>query len=297
MRSIDWLMIIALVVLALAGKLGDFDLAPESAENPRRPRLETLPPKFWGAETRAWLSQTPSKSTNEIPELAQLPHVGIIEERNKGKSTVGSAFSLSERGLWLTARHVAEGCQKTYIQTGEKQALTVTKADFHPSADIALLRTNGGPEALEFSSRQSPPENAYGIGFPTGQPGAVHARYLGEMTMQHRGRNGYREQVHAWSEQSRIPARPGSLGGLSGGAVLDDQGHIIGVIQAESRRRGRIMTARPETIRALLERASVQMKTASATTSGELFSAATYPAPARELITQLRVARVLCFSG
>lgn len=297
MRRIDWIMIIALVFLALAGKFGGFTSSPESTENPRRPKIETFQPKFWDAETRAWLSKTPSQSKTEIPAFEALPRVGIIEDSIKGKSTVGSAFSISEQGLWLTARHVAAGCQKTYIQTGDKQALTVTKTAFHPNADIALLTTRGAPKALEFANRQEPPQNAYGIGFPTGQPGAVYARYLGEMTMQHGGRSGYREQVYAWSEQSRIPARPGSLGGLSGGAVLDDQGHIIGVVQAESRRRGRIMTAKPKTIQALLAQTSTQISPASTTAFETVFSAKTYPTPARELITRLRVARVLCFTN
>ncbi len=52
--------------------------------------------------------------------------------------------------------------------------------------------------------------------------------------MHHRGHKGFRERVHTWTEQSRIPNRSGSLVGISGGAVMDDQGNIIGIVQAES---------------------------------------------------------------
>jgi hypothetical protein len=37
----------------------------------------------------------------------------------------------------------------------------------------------------------------------------------------------YREVVNAWSEKSRVPARTGSLGGISGGVVLDGSDRLL----------------------------------------------------------------------
>ena len=295
MRRLDWLMIIALVIGAIATKVLDYDNLPSDPRNPRRPATETFEPKFWDQETRGWLAQAPSKTGKENPAFAQLPSEGIIQQDSKPSSSVGSAFSISDRGLWLTARHVVEGCDRTLIQTGHKKAMRVRRIDQHPNADIAVLRTDGAPPSLAFADTNRALSDAYGIGFPKGDPGAIHGRYIGEMTMRHRGRNGYRERVNAWSERSRIPSRTGSLGGLSGGAVLDDQGNIIGIVQAESRRRGRVMTAKLETIHRYLERVSAKPDTQLSRDTNFELDARDYPLSARQLITRLRVAKVLCF--
>ena len=110
--------------------------------------------------------------------------------------------------------------------------------------------------------------------------------------MRHRGRMGFREKVNVWGEVSRIPGRFGSLGGLSGGAVFDDTGRVIGVVEAESRRRGRIMTGEPKTISETLKLARVNVKPGE--TVGGGFSKNDYPQAARRLITTLRIARVVC---
>jgi len=297
MRRLDWLMMIALVVVALAGKLIDFDGPRSDPDSPRRPSPEAFTPKFWDAETRAWMTQFPGKTGSENPTFARLPSSGVIEESTVNSSSTGSAFSISRNGLWLTARHVVWGCDKTYIQTGDKKALRVDKVTFHPQADVALLATSGAPEPLALSKGAGVKRDAFGVGFPKGQPGAVHGAFIGEMTMHHRGRNGYRERVDAWSERSRIPGRKGSLGGLSGGAVLDDQGQIIGIIQAESPRRGRFMTARLETIQTFLQEHTGALPNSATPNSEFAMTSQFYPQTARQLLTTLRVAKVLCFVG
>lgn len=295
MRRLDWFMIIALVVVALAGKIIDFDGARSDPQNQRRPNPEAFTPSYWDSETRAWLNQSPGKTGSENPAFAQLPSTGVIEESTENTSSTGSAFSISKNGLWLTARHVAWGCDKTYIQTGDKKALRVNKVDFHPQADIALLTTQSAPQPLPISKNLDVSRDAYGVGFPKGQPGAVHGAFIGPMTMHHRGRNGYRERVNAWSERSRIPSRAGSLGGLSGGAVLDENGQIIGIIQAESRRRGRFMTARLDTIHEFLRQNAATLPASAAPVSEGAITSQFYPQTARQLLTTLRVAKVLCF--
>ncbi len=294
MRLIDWLMICAVIIVALAGKIIDFDGQPSDPENPRRPSPEAFEPKFWDAETRNWLAQTPHGTGTENPAFARLPAAGIIQEDTVRNSSSGSAFSISETGKWLTARHVVWGCDRILIQTGERQALSVTDVTFHPQADIALLSTRGAPAPFVFSTATNVAANAFGVGFPKGQPGAVHGAYLGDMIMQHRGRNGYRERVNAWSERSRIPNRTGSLGGLSGGVLLDTNGQIIGIIQAESRRRGRFMTAQLVTIKSFLKTHDTNYNTGPDAKNDRVLTSQFYPQTARELITTLRVAKVFC---
>jgi len=297
MRRLDWIVIFVLIIGAIASKAVDFGAKVPDNANPRRPGIQHFSPDLWDAETAAWMSQSPAPQKPQ-PLAGGLPREGLIEDDGKPQSSVGSAFSVSRQGVWLTARHVAEGCSKTAIQSATKKYLRVNKTILHPNADVALLLTNGGPKELILADQMSSGRDGYNIGFPTGQPGAVHARFIGEMTLRHADRRqrqkGYRERVNAWAERSRIPDRSGSLGGLSGGAVLDDQGRVIGIVQAESSRRGRIMTAQPATIKDMFGRANMSYPQSGNKTSGLTLSKDSYPRTARDLITSVRIAKVYC---
>jgi len=298
MRRLDWIVIILLVIGAIGSKLADFGAQIPETANPRRPNVEFFTPKLWDAETKAWLAKGPTPQKSEFPWSPGLPKEGLIEDKGTKSSSVGSAFSVSTRGVWLTAKHVVEGCSKTVIQIGEKKALLVRRIVLHPKADVAVLMTKNAPLEFPVARSLAGARDAFNIGFPKGQPGAVHSSYLGKLTMRHvrsgqRG-GGYREQVNAWAERSRVPARDGSLGGLSGGAVLDDQGRVIGVVQAESARRGRIMTAKPSTIQEVFTYANLSIPTTGSQATDPDLTKDSYPKTARRLITTLRISKVYC---
>lgn len=305
MRLIDWLMVFAVIVVAVIGKFVDFDKTPgqpevarpaplPSQKNPRRPRIEPYQPRAWDDETKAWMNTTPDKIRFDLPSRTIGSDVAIIEGKNERKSSVGSAFSISDTGSWLTARHVVSDCDDTAIQIGNDRYLRVQGISFHTGADVALLKTRGAPKALSLAPDTTRLSDAYGVGFPQGQPGAVHGRFLGEMTVHHRGRNAFRERVNAWSEASRIPGRPGSLGGISGGAVLNQQGQVIGLVQAGSPRRGRFMTAKMSTVDELFKQSNLSFARNGNTPTGLDLAPQFYPQTARQLITTVRVARVIC---
>jgi len=297
MRRLDWIVVFVLIVGAIAGKVADFGAKVPDNANPRRPNVQHFSPDLWDNETRAWLSQSPTPQKPQ-PFASRLPREGLIEDDGKARSSVGSAFSVARRGVWLTARHVVEGCSKAAIQTASKKYVRINKTVLHPNADVAILLTNGGPEELSLAGGMGSGRDGYNVGFPTGQPGAVHARFIGEMTLRHIDRSqrnkGYRERVNAWAERSRIPNRSGSLGGLSGGAVLDEQGRVVGIVQAESSRRGRIMTAQPSTIKDMFRLANIAYPSANGAASGLTLSKDGYPNVARNLITSVRIAKVFC---
>lgn len=304
MRRFDWMLMVIVFAVSIGLRTFGGD-APQSDaprfENPRRPSPERFAPKkedagVWDRETRAWLKTAPTRLGNEVRASAGLPREGVVKEDDKPGATSGSAFSVSAKGYWLTARHVAEGCAKTGIQTRERGVLKVDRTVLHPRADVAMLITRRGPDPLPVAPAATT-RDAYNIGFPAGQPGAVHTRFMGEMTLRHTGRRvggGYRERVNAWSERSRVPSRSGSLGGLSGGVVLDSSGQVIGVVQAESRRRGRVMTARPKTLREMFELAKFTPPSASSGGGTVNLTGDSYPAAARDLILSRRVAKVFC---
>ena len=294
MRKLDWIALLLIIVAVIAGKiLGVGESVPENY-SPRRPNPELFEPKIWDAETRAWLQEGAQKKRPGTRSVFPIPREGIIQAIGRMGSSTGSAFSVSSEGYWLTARHVAEGCDQVYIQTGTREAIRVVRVAIHPQADVALLFTDGAPEGLPVAASLMGKRESFGIGFPKGSPGAVHGRFLGEMTIRHTGFQGYRERVYAWSLVSEVPHSFASLGGLSGGAVIDSAGHVVGIVQAESPRRGRFITARPETYQKMFEIAGVSVPVISEPASKAEISAANYGAIARELITTLRVAKVLC---
>jgi serine protease Do len=294
MRKFDWIALFLVIVVAIGGKFqSDSGSVPEN-HSQRRPDSGLFEPQYWDAETVAWIGEGAQEKRTAAGFVLTIPKEGTIKNDTRKGSSTGSAVSISSDGHWLTARHVVEGCDQTYLRSGERQVIRVAHIVIHPRADVALLFTDGAPEGVPVAASLEAIGESFSIGFPKGAPGAVHGRFLGEMTMRHTGARRYRERVYAWSILSEIPRRFVSLGGLSGGAVIDDAGRIIGVVQSEAPRRGRIMTARPKTYRELFDLAEIDVPMVSGPASEVAVSSANYGAVARQLITTLRVAKVLC---
>ena len=104
-----------------------------------------------------------------------------------------------------------------------------------------------------------------------------------------------REDVSVWAEITRIPDISGSLGGISGGAVVDVTGTLIGVNSAGSVRRGRILTSRPNSLIQAIRFSGYKVPKAKKhrpiilelTKNG-------YPSYAKAVIQDRRVVRVIC---
>ena len=100
-----------------------------------------------------------------------------------------------------------------------------------------------------------------------------------------RGRYRSDEAILAWSEIGRTKGLFGSLGGLSGAPVMDSDGEVIGVVSAESPRRGRIYTVAPENLQGLLKDRS---------TTPEAMSLNSYGLQADQFRRDRRIAQVIC---
>ena len=61
--------------------------------------------------------------------------------------SAGTAFSVARDGLWITARHVVEGCRRPAIMVAEGRAVSAD-VRLASRADIAVMITDGGPPAL-----------------------------------------------------------------------------------------------------------------------------------------------------
>jgi len=219
----------------------------------------------------------------------------VVEVADKAEPASGTAFSISDAGVWVTARHVVDGCTQTAIVVAHGQGVEA-KVRIDPRGEAAILTTDGGAPPLPLNLAQGlrQGERAFHPGYPQGEPGAVTTRLLGRENLVVRGRGARTEPVLVWAETGRTEGLRGTLGGLSGAPALDEHGRVIGVTIAEAPRRGRIYTTVPETVARIL---SVTREPAAATALGEPLTPENYGRVADDLRRNLRVAQVICLKA
>ncbi len=234
MRGIDRFAVILLLIAIVAVALRDF-----SAPGERRPSPQQQAPP----------------STLAAPTLVD-PTIVIEATPRKGNST-GTAFAIDRSGVWLTARHVTESCGQVLLQTGPREGIQAINVVEHPRADVAVIMTRRGASPLPLSRRLDPGQEGFHFGFPRGKPGEAHSQLLGRARLKTVGLRRHVEPVVAWAELRRHPGNLDALSGMSGGPVLDASGRVVGVTIATSRRRGRVFTAAPISMREVLAQAEV----------------------------------------
>lgn len=173
----------------------------------------------------------------------------VITRVAEPRSGIGTAFSLDDRGLWLTARHVVDSCDQVGLKI-TNQKIIWAEVEVYEDHDLARLRTQWRRQPLphDVLSQRSIGETGYFIGFPQGRPGEAVGSLIARNRMVVRGRYSAEESVLAWAETGRTSGLRGSLGGLSGAPVLDKDGEVIGVVTAENPRRGRIYSVAPRAL-------------------------------------------------
>ncbi len=277
MRVWDVIALVLMVALAAFGKL---QYAGTGAPPERRPvPIATRPPAA------------------SAPPVSPRDPVINVNLEDKQSPSVGTAFSVARSGVWITARHVADGCDKMALRRTERSVMRVRRILHSPYADISVLWTGRGAPPLPVI-RRAPGrgQDGYSFGFPKGDPGDVHARVIGRRTMRIGGRYRTRETVIAWTHIRRVPDRGAHLGGISGGPWVDGNGRVIGVHIAGAPRRGRSYSAAPESLLATMKQAGVAAG-GQAGRKSQAVTAADFHRVGDMLRNQLTVAKVYCLVG
>jgi|AP95_1055475.scaffolds.fasta_scaffold34956_1 S1-C subfamily serine protease len=276
-----WVAFIAFMVVQALGTFFE-----ERSDRPpiRRP---TLPPIHdEGPEE--------SRGAAALPRLSPRDRAFTIETGPKGNG-VGTAFAVRDDGIWITARHVVDGCDRVGLVVERGRAIEVQRVQVHPRADIAVLWVKRRAPALSIATAVLRERQAgFHFGFPQGEPGQVTSTLLGRRNMRTTGRYRQTEPVIAWAERRRVPGTE-QLGGISGGPAINAAGEIIGVTVAASQRRGRVYTTAPATLAAMLQMAGIQAQgSPSARLNTEGPKSSNFVQYGTALRRQLTVARVVC---
>jgi serine protease Do len=252
-------MAAALTTLAQSGypdvkrppRVGDGHLPPLRREPPPEPspdRRDPRPPVQQPGEPR------PPILSGDGSE----PIVSVADRGPRSSDSVGTAFAIDPDGAWITAQHVVDGCRVVYVNVkGEwlpSNVLTV-----HSVADVAVVRTRVGAVPLQIAvpTPLTVNQDGFQMGYPQFKPGSTHAKLLGRVRVSRPKRGAPMEVAYAWAEISRSPEFEGTLGGISGGPIVDSNGVAVGVNILESARRGRVTTSSPESMRETLGSARV----------------------------------------
>ena len=295
MRLRDIVAVLLLVSVAIGGKLYRSD--QENPPDQRRPDPRLFEPRPQDPVARGG---HPPPVTGRLlaPESRNDPGL-VIEESEKRQSASGTAFSINRDGVWITARHVTDGCDLVGLLKSDRRLVRVLRVAAQPDSDISILWTNGGAPALALNDPQLRiGEDGYSFGYPKGDPGDVHGQIVGRRKMISRGSRGTAEPIIAWTHVRRVPDRGADLSGISGGPWVNASGEVIGVHVAGAPRRGRSYSTAPRSLNSAIGRAQVspradfaELPSASALTAGG------FSGFGSDLRRRLTVAKVICLVG
>ncbi|MDA3788903.1 MAG: tetratricopeptide repeat-containing serine protease family protein [Desulfobacula sp.] len=152
--------------------------------------------------------------------------IGNLPELDFSKKVIGSGtgFIITKDGYILNCHHVIENADEIKIAVNGKTYLATLVRD-DPNNDLALLKNNGSFPAIAFSSKRSAKmgQEVFTIGYPNPSLQGVNAKITKGIV---NSLTGFQDDLRLY--QVSVPVQPGN----SGGALLDENGNILGVIMA-----------------------------------------------------------------
>ncbi len=148
---------------------------------------------------------------------------GFNAPRQRSEKALGSGVIISPLGYILTNNHVVEGATTVTVTLHDKREFKAKVVGTDPRTDIAVLKIDGSDFpvlTLADSSKVEIGDIVLAIGNPFGVGQTVTSGIVSAT-----GRSGLGiEQVEDFI-QTDAPINPGN----SGGALVDDEGHLIGI--------------------------------------------------------------------
>ena len=143
---------------------------------------------------------------------------------NQPEGSTGSGVLISKEGLILTNHHVIEGADKIEVAFGDGRTTTAKVIGSDPDTDIAVLKIDLPhlPEPIVLANFDSVHvgDVVLAIGNPFGVGQTVTSGIVSALGRDHLGINTFENFI-----QTDAAINPGN----SGGALIDTQGHLIGI--------------------------------------------------------------------
>jgi hypothetical protein len=271
LRPLAWFIYPTLLLVLLLAALG----RREHADSPPAP-----PP-------------LPAPERAVLAETTPIDPAVVMRVRSKRGPDAGTAFSVGDGGVWLTARSSLAACAQPAVLVNDLEGVAA-RALAGPDGRIAVLITARGAPALSLAAAApNPGALAFAPGFPHGRPGEVAAHLIGRRMLRSGARQAERTPILVWAEMGRTEGLTGRLTGLAGAPMLDAGGRVVGLVLAEAPRRGRLYAATPAELAAALAAAKAPRP---AEARGATITSDDYGLAADALRRQLRVAPTACIS-
>ncbi|MDM1707824.1 S1C family serine protease [Thiopseudomonas alkaliphila] len=155
-------------------------------------------------------------------ELKHL-HGQELPATKQPKSSLGSAVLISENGIMLTNNHVVANKQDIVVALKDGRTLQAKIIGSDPETDLAVIKVEAtGLPAIVFgdSEKLRTGDGVLAIGNPYGVGQTVTYGIVSGTGRHHLGLNTYEDFI-----QTDAAINPGN----SGGALVDMQGHLVGI--------------------------------------------------------------------
>lgn len=144
------------------------------------------------------------------------------------QTAAGTGFFVGPDGALLTSYHVVQGATRITVVRQSGERLTATVGPVSPANDLAVLRVNWRP--TRFLSLAAPDtlrsgDRVFTLGYPVpDRLGAAEPRFTDGTVSALSGPGG----EDSWVQIS-VPVQPGN----SGGPLVTEAGHVVGIIAAQ----------------------------------------------------------------
>jgi serine protease DegQ len=157
---------------------------------------------------------------------------GEPDDMPQRENSLGSGVIVSPQGLILTNHHVVEAADEIEVALADGRTLAATVVGTDPETDLAVIRVEAkNLPAITFgrSDQLAVGDVVLAIGNPFGVGQTVTHGIVSALGRNHLGINTFENFI-----QTDAPINPGN----SGGALVDQNGHLVGINSAIYSRSG-----------------------------------------------------------